>query len=337
MHRRTAVLATVLLALGAGTATPAVAAAETCDWHVAKVAAPAGYDERHTTVTGTDSHGNYSGWVLSNTSDSGVVVLWTNGQPRVVDEFADFTYPQVVDENSAGTVLVSGHQRSTDRTGAFLYAGGHTGHGTLSYLPSPAGYVTDYAVALNERGDVLARGHAVKDGHEVSLLWSTLAAGPTVIDTPYGSGKDLDDDGTVLLYDGASNPAHLWRNGRIIPLAAEYPTMVAAVRAGRVIGTKVESWPESQSLLWTDPAAARPIDNGGTAQAVNAHGLIAGDRGDLVGPPAVWSGTTFLADLPLPDGVTDDAGTYVVGDDDTVFGKAYQYGALKWTCTSTGD
>ncbi|MFC0541479.1 hypothetical protein [Kutzneria chonburiensis] len=333
MHKRVAVLATAMLALGVGTAVPAAAAAQTCTWQVSKVSTPAGYLERSTTVTGTDSHGNYSGTTGSVATDAAIPLVWTNGRPRVADELSDFTYPQVVDENSHGTILVSGTQRGTGRSGAFLFTNAHSGHGTLTNLPTPAGYATDYAVALNERGDVLARGHAVKDGHEVSLYWSTLAAAPIVIDTPYGSGVDLDDDGTVLLYDGADNPAHLWRHGQIVPVAADFPTLFRAIRNGTVIGTKVESpWPESQSLLWREPGTARAIDNGGTAQAINARGLIAGSKGALVGPPAVWSGTTYLADLPLPAGITDDSDVYVIGDDNTIFGRVSDYGPLQWNC-----
>ena len=89
MNRSLAVLAAVLLALGAGTAVPAAAAAKTCTWQVTKVTTPAGYDERQTRVTGTDSHGNYSGTAESNASDAFTPVLWTNGQPRVADELSD--------------------------------------------------------------------------------------------------------------------------------------------------------------------------------------------------------------------------------------------------------
>jgi hypothetical protein len=58
----------------------------------------------------------------------------------------------------------------------------------------------------------------------------------------------------------------------------------------------------------------------------------AGSKGALVGPPAVWSGTTYLADLPLPAGVADDSDVYVIGDDNTIFGRACDYGPLKWSC-----
>lgn len=334
MHRRIGVVATAIITLGTITALPATAEAKTCDWQVSKVIAPAGYEAAHAWITGTDSHGSYSGTVDSTVSDAAVPVLWTNGQPRIADELSDFTYPQVVDENSAGTVLVSGTQRGTGRRGAFLFTGGHSGHGALTYLPSPAGYETDYATALNERGDVLANGHTVKDNHAVTLLWSTLAAGPIVIDTPAGEGSDLDDDGTVLLTDGHGHGS-LWRHGQVVPIASETYTNFHGMRDGKVIGEQTVAWPDSQSLLWTDPATSRPIDHGGTAQSINAHGLIAGNRDAYDGPAAVWSDTTYLADLPLPAGTSAD-GSYLVGDDGTIFGRVSGYGPLRWTCTGTG-
>jgi hypothetical protein len=334
MNRHIGLLAIAILAVGAVVGAPVAAAASTCTWHVSKVPTPAGYDERHTEVRGTDSHGNYVGIVLSTTSDAFRVVLWTDGQPRFVDLFDDFTYPQVADENSAGDVLVSGHQNSTGDTGAFRYA---SGTDTLTHLPSPAGYETDYAVAINEHNDVLAVGHSVKDGHAVSLLWSSLAVGPVVIDSPYGQGIDLDDDGTVLLYDGHSNPAHLWRHGQTTALPGNAPLLFDGMRAGKVIGTQIQTWPESQSLLWNDRSVApRPLDQGGLAQAINVHGLVAGKRDTLVGPAAVWQDTTYLGDLPLPDGARSVPDISLIGDDDTIFGRASDYGPMKWICTSTG-
>jgi hypothetical protein len=333
MRRRLGVLTAAMFVAGAILATPATAAPAACTWTVEKVRIPAGYDAESTNVRGTDSHGNYVGTVVPPVSDSASVVLWNKGEPRVVEQLADFLYPQVVGENSAGTVLLSGHQRSTGRTGVFLYAGGHTGNGTLTYLAPPTGLDTMYAVALNERGDVLATARA-KDGHSVTVLWSILSAGPLVIDTPVGVGSDLDDDGTVLLVDGNAGKGYLWRHGQIVPVTGEPGFyLYGGIRSGKVIGTLVQSWPKSQSLIWDDPATPRQIRNGGTAQAINARGLIAGSRDTLIGPPAVWRDTTLLADLPLPDGLTDDSDTYVIGDDDTIFGRASRVGPLRWTCS----
>ncbi|MEV4313869.1 hypothetical protein [Actinocrispum sp. NPDC049592] len=330
MDKRLGMLISAVLVAGVAAATPAQAAG--CTWTVEKVRTPAGYEDQRTRVEGTDSHGNYSGTTSSPASDSAKVVIWNQGEPHLADAFADFMFPNVTDENSAGTVLVSGSQRSTGRYGIFLYQNAHTANPTLTYVPAPAGYETDYAVALNERGDVLGIAHA-KDGHQVTVLWSNLAAGPIVIDTPLGTGIDLDDDGTVLLYDGRSNPAHVWRHGQITPLTgAAGPFVFGAIRSGKVIGYEVTSWPDAQSLLWYDPASPKAIEDGGTAQAINGRGLIVGSRGTLAGPAAVWRDTTLLAELPLPAGESDDD-TFVVGDDDSIFGRVSGGGPLRWTCS----
>jgi hypothetical protein len=335
-QRRLGALAAILLALAAVPAAPALAGTgpgtgpAACSWAFEKIAPPDGYSPPDVRITGTDSHGNYSGTVTNTATNSARLVIWTGGQPRIVPEIDDFTFPQIVGENSAGTVLLSGTQRSTSRSGVFLYSAA----GVLTYLSAPPGYQTDYAVALNERGDVLASGRSDKDGHAVSLLWSTLAARPQVIDTTVGPGIDLDDDGTVLLYDGNNNPGHLWRGGQLIPLGGPgFPLLLAGIRGGHVIGTEIGAWPESQSVVWHAPGDARPIEDGGTAQAINANGLIAGSRDTLTGPPAVWSDTTHLADLPLPAGFTDDDDIYVIGDDNTIFGGVRDYGPVRWTCS----
>ncbi|HEY2063644.1 MAG TPA: hypothetical protein VGH57_35070 [Amycolatopsis sp.] len=334
VQRRLGTLAAALLALAAVPAAPALAGTgpAACSWTFEKIAPPDGYAPQDVRVTGTDSHGDYSGTVPNFATDSARMVIWTGGVPRIVPEIDDFLFPQIVGENSAGTVLLSGTQRSTSRSGVFLYSAA----GALTYLTAPAGYRTDYAVALNKRGDVLASGSSIKDGHAVTLLWSTLAAAPRVIDTAVGQGIDLDDDGTVLLSDGKNGPGHLWQGGRIVPLGGPgYPLLLAGIRGGHVIGTEIGAWPESQSVVWHAPGDARPIDDGGTAQAINAHGLIAGSRDTLTGPPAVWSDTTHLADLPLPAGFTDDSDMYVIGDDNTIFGSVNGYGPIRWTCTPT--
>jgi len=328
MLRRIAALAFGALALGTVVAAPAAAAAEPCAWGVQKVLPPDGYDARFTRVTGTDSHGGYSGAVLDTGSDMDKVVLWTDGKPRIPGALASFVYPQVADENSAGTVLLSGRLPTSTETGVYLYSAA----GALSRLPAPSGYLVDHAVALNERGDVLALGRSDGDGHFVGLLWSSFAAGPLVIDTPAGLGIDLDDDGTVLLANPDNKAGALWRHGQVIPLTGEdRPVLLRAIRDGVVVGTAIDTWPSSRALAWHGPADPRPLEQGGTADAMNAHGLIAGSLTDLTGPPAVWQDTRLLGTLPVPDGV--DADVFVIGDDGVVFGNTSSaYGPLRWTC-----
>jgi len=333
MSRRAAVLTAAALALGTVFTAPATAsAAEACTWTAHKVVPPDGYSAQFTSVRGTDSHGNYAGDVVDLHVNMGRVVLWTDGQPRIPDALASFVYPHVADENSAGTVLLSGSLPTSTEVGVYLFSGGHRGPGTLTQLPTPAGYRINSAVALNERGDVLASASAVRDDHSVSILWSDLAAGPIVIDSPAGYGIDLDDDGTVLLNAPDNKLGALWRHGQVIPLTGEdRPVLIRAIRNGVVVGTAIDSWPGSRALAWHGPNDPRPLEQGGTAEAINAHGLIAGSLTNLVGHAAVWQDTRLLGALPAPDGV--DADVFVVGDDGTVFGNTgSEYGPLRWTC-----
>ncbi|MCE7003733.1 PKD domain-containing protein [Kibdelosporangium philippinense] len=302
----------------------------TCQWRVEKIKAPDGEEATSTQVNGTDSKGNYSGTAAVGIMEKMMVVLWTDGEPRIAHEFA---FAWVADENSAGTVLVNGNDPQTGRSGVFLLARGHTGNGTVTHLRAPDGYQAEKAVALNDRGDALGSGQRTNDGHGVTLLWP-VGGEPIVIDTPVGAGADLDDDGTVLLHNSDNGSAHLWRSGAVIPLSGNGSFESGVIRAGKILRwEKLESL-AGRSFLYSRPDAPRLIENGGTAEAMNANGLIVGRMSTQIGPPAVWRDTAFLAELPLPDGVTEIAdGSFVVGDDDVIYGTATGYGPVKWTCS----
>jgi hypothetical protein len=332
MFRRAAALTFAALALGTAVTAPSALAAEACTWTAHNIEAPGGYFAADVHIRGTDSHGNYSGDVSDRSVDMGRVVLWTGGKPRIPDALATFVYPNVADENSAGTVLLDGGLPSTTR-GVYLFSGGHRGPGTLSRLPDPRGYRLESAVALNDRGDVLASATDLKDGHRVSVLWSVLAAGSRIIDVPDRYGMDLDDDGTVLLGAPDSKLGGLWRAGVVTPLTGEdRPVLIRQIRNGVVVGTAIDSWPASRALAWHGPADPRPLEQGGTAEATNKHGLIAGSLTNLIGPAAVWQDTKLLGRLPFPDG--GDADVFVIGDDGVIFGNTSNApAALRWTCT----
>ncbi|MEV6643102.1 hypothetical protein [Amycolatopsis sp. NPDC051371] len=332
MFRRAAALTFAALALGTAVTAPTATAAEACTWTAHKIVAPDGYFDSDVNIRGTDSHGNYSGDVSDRSVNMGKVVLWTDGKPRIPDALAPFVYPNVADENSAGTVLLDGGLPSTTR-GVYLFSGGHAGPGTLTRLSDPPGYRLESAVALNDRGDVLTSATALKDGHRVSVLWSVLAAGPRIIDLPDRYGMDLDDDGTVLLGAPDNRLGGLWRAGVVTPLTGEAnPVLIRQIRNGVVVGTAIDSpWPASRALAWHGPADPRPLEHGGTAEATNKHGLIAGSLDDLTGPSAVWQDTKLLGKLPFPDG--GDADVYVIGDDGVIFGNTGgDHASLRWTC-----
>ena len=331
MFRRAAALTFAALALGTAVTAPSATAAEACTWTAHDIEAPDGYSAADVDIRGTDSHGNYSGEVSDRSVDMGRVVLWTGGKPRIPDALATFVYPHVADENSAGTVLLDGGLPATTR-GVYLFSGGHRGPGTLTRLPDPPGYRLESAVALNDRGDVLTSASSLKDGHRVSVLWAVLAVGPRVIDVPDRSGMDLDDDGTVLLGAPDNRLGGLWRAGEVTPLTGEdRPVLIRQIRNGVVVGTAIDSWPASRALAWHGPADPRPLEQGGTAEATNKHGLIAGSLTDLIGPAAVWQDTKLLGRLPFPDG--GDADVFVIGDDGVIFGNTSNApAALRWTC-----
>lgn len=313
-------------------AAPVAATAAPCDWAVSKVVVPDGYNPGFTNVKGTDSHGNYAGTSLrpgTNTSD---LIVWTGGQPRVVHELRHLQWLNMTDENSAGTVLVDGRNVAEGRWAVLLYSAS----GVITDLPAPAGHRLSGATAINERGDVLGHGERILDGRKVGILWSTIAAAPQIIDVTAGTPQDLDDDGTVLLRgDGSGSKAGaLWRGGEVTPLEAKGKyAYLEAIRGGKVIGYEFDgTWPESQALLWDRDGTVREIDDAGTAFAINAGGLITGERSTMVGHESVWRDTTFLGELPYPDGVTTVTETFVAGDDDSLFSHASNYGPLRWTC-----
>jgi len=334
--RSLALIAAIGLACTA-VAAPAAAAPDpaTCTWVVSKVLAPDGYEPTRTHVRGTDSRGNYAGTSTRPGTNTADLVLWTNGQPRVVDGLQHLLFLQMADENSAGTVLFDASWPDQQRRVAMLYSGGHGGAGTFTELVPPAGYRVSGTTALNERGDVLGHGERISDGQAVSLLWSTIAAGPLVIDSSLGSPVDLDDDGTVLLRGRDGTSASLWRNGEVTPLAADgdKQLFVEAIRNGKVVGYEVVSpWPDSQALLWDRDGNVRDIEDGGTAFAINAGGLITGERSTMVGHESIWRDTTFLGELPYPDGITFVSELFVVGDDNTLFSESSRVGPLRWRC-----
>ncbi|VVJ18229.1 Uncharacterised protein [Amycolatopsis camponoti] len=331
MFRRAAALTFAALALGTAVTAPAATAADACTWTAHSIAAPDGYLAADVDIRGTDSHGGYSGTVSDRSVNMSRVVLWTGGEPRIPDALAKFVYPSVADENSAGTVLLDGGSPSAE-WGVYLFSGGHLGPGTLTRLPDPPGYRLESAVGLNDRGDVLASATDLKDGHRVSVLWSVLAAGPRIIDIPDRFGLDLDDDGTVLLRAPDNQLGGLWRAGVVTPLTGEdRPVLIRQIRNGVVVGTAIDSWPASRALAWHGPADPRPLEQGGTAEATNKHGLIAGSLTNLIGPAAVWQDTRLLGRLPFPDG--GDADVFVIGDDGVIFGNTSNApAALRWTC-----
>lgn len=333
---RTSVLALALTTVGAlvGGTNAAAEPASQCKWAASQVVAPEGFEAKKVRVEGTDSHGNYVGTVyITGTMDSKVVV-WTGGQPRLATELGDVDFPGIVDENSSGTVLLEATFPAEGRRKLVLLSGVHTGNGTVTELTAPAGYRDVRGMALNERGDALAYATSDDGRRTVSIVYRGLGAEPVVIETVPGAlGRDLDDDGTVLIVQNMGK-AQLWRDGQLTPLNTPDGTQpfFVGIRSGKVIGSYNTTWPNSQALLWDMPSTFSKIKEGNTPKGINSHGLIVGSRGSHGGPAGVWYRTKFLGELPMTDNVKS-VEDMVIGDDNSIFGSHYAQGALRWTNT----
>ncbi len=334
LSRRSAVFVFGAVLLSAVLSAP-VAAAEPapCAWQVAPVPTD-GWDAAGVFVTGSDGHGNYSGYARFGQDTQ--LLLWTQGgEPESVEPPNDFgTRTQPVDENSAGTVLL---ETSTPEGYArpFRYVGGHTGAGTFHALPTPEGHEQPEVSALNDRGDVVGTARRSADAHMVAVLWPAAGGAPVVIDSPeyhWTGATDIDEDGTVLL--GGAYEAHLWRDGQVIPLPEPAPPVIGrALRGGKAVG--IALGPEApRAVLWNSPSDIQFLDGGGTAEDINQHGLIAGHLDTWNGPAAAWQDAQPLGRLPLPPGAT--AATLLrASDDNTIFGYAEpDIGPVRWTCVS---
>jgi hypothetical protein len=313
-----AVSATTLLS-------PVAAAPAACAWQVAPVTAPSGSKPGNLAVTGTDGHGDYSGYELLGGQDTRFI-LWHQGQPEIQPSPGAST--QSVDQNSSGTVLLTA--LVDGRRQIFTFDGRHTGTGTFTPVPLPAGYDSASAAAINDRGDIVGGARRTADRHSVAVLWSTLStgSGPTVIESPDDSwtgAVDVDEDGTVLL--GGGYKVLLWKNGQVTPLSLT-PSIPRALRAGTAVGLDLRE-DGTHGILWNGPKDPRYLDASSSAEDINAHGLIAGKN--TAGTAAAWQGTQSLGALPLPPGATSATAT-VVGDDGTILGSAGEAGPVAWRC-----
>lgn len=338
---KTSVLAIALTMLGAVVATPSAVAEEkaSCTWTASQVVAPEGYDSKKVRVVTTDSRGNYAGTVSPPNPEpmDGDVVIWTGGRPRVADELGDISYPTVRDENSSGTVLLSARFNAEGRNKTVLLSNAHSGRGTVTEVVAPAGYTDVSGIALNERGDVLARARSIKEGQQVAFLFLANKPEPVVVETWSMAAVDLDDDGTVLITPFSGGYGYLWRDGQHTFLTVPEGTRpsLTGLRSGKVIGYDSTNWPDALGLLWDGPDSVSKLEKTAIISKINAHGTIAGLRAPE--KPGVWQGTKYLGDLPFPVGVTGMRSMDALGDDGSIFGLANAgEGSVHWTSTCAG-
>ncbi|RSM39866.1 hypothetical protein DMA12_28895 [Amycolatopsis balhimycina DSM 5908] len=314
------VAAVVAAAAITATAAPAAEAAGLGHWRAEFLATPEGYPDATGFVRGNDSHGGYAGNLVLG--EASVFVTWSAGRPAVhplPDGMAHFT---VADENSAGTVLGS----ITDA--GFRYQVALFGHGGFRVLPRPADRPLVSAVALNERGDAIARATASDGSDPAVLLWRADDVEHPVVITgmPYLQAADIDDDGTVLV--NSFPGSYLWRDGEFRQLTAppEAAYLYAqAIRNGQVVGNYgTADQLHGEAVRWRSPEQPEILPSSSSGWGINRYGLVVGygarpDPFGPLGPLSVWLNGRALGPLPLPPGFSL-GGAKAVGDDGTIAG-----------------
>ncbi|MBB4678308.1 hypothetical protein [Crossiella cryophila] len=332
--RTTAVVLTVLLA-SAGVSAVATAAPEApaaaCTWRATPVPVPAGADPAYVHVSGADGRGNYSGYYGPTSADV-TFYRWVRGVPVKQAPAPGVSWTLPVDENAAGVVLLRGADFSGGTQKYYVLT--QTRQGVYRQLTVPPGLTSLQPNAINNRGDVVASANRDSDGRGQVLLWRAGSTQATVIDPSeidYPAATDIDEDGTVLLTGGYQ--VALWHNGTVTKLPKPESGVTArGIANGRVLVLDLRT-STPVSYLW-EPKTNWfvHLDRSGPAHAMNKRGLVSGSIGSWSGAPAVWHGTKFLAELPVPAGASTARAT-VVADDGTIFGETYQNTfPFSWTC-----
>lgn len=286
-------------------------------WEAELLALPDGFAGATGHVQGNDSHGGYAGdlW-LDGISH---IVTWSKGRPTVHPQPDGYDAAAVVDENSAGTIL--GHAKDGFWSQPVLLE-----HGRYEILSVPGDWTALGAVALNERGDVLANAQP-NGGDAVAVVWPAAdRAHPVVIGgLPYQRATDIDDDGTVLL--NSSGSSHTWRDGVFqqltAPPGAAYLN-ASAIRNGQITGNSFTAdLLTNQGVRWRSPGQPEVLPSSSTTFGLNRFGLISGngprpDPAGPMGPLSTWLAGRALGPLPLA-GYTSGYGK-AVGDDGTIAG-----------------
>jgi hypothetical protein len=314
--RRAAVLAAA--AVCAVTSAQPAEAAGLGHWEAELLAMPDGFANATGHVQGNDSHGGYAGdlWV-DGTSH---IVTWSKGRPTVHPQPDGYEAADVVDENSAGTIL--GHAK-----GGFWSQPLVLDHGRYELLFTPGDWASLRAVALNERGDVLANARPNGGGDAAAVLWPAGDRAHPVVITglPYLSAADIDDDGTVLL--NSFGKSYTWREGAFQQLTAPPGSAyvnAAAIRNGQITGNSLASdMLTGQGVRWRSPGQPEVLPSSSTTFGLNGFGLIAGNgaRPDPVGPMgplSTWLAGRAMGPLPLAGYTAGYA--KAVGDDGTIAG-----------------
>ncbi|WP_318305840.1 hypothetical protein [Amycolatopsis solani] len=240
-------------------------------------------------LTGSNGKGEYTGTFTVNSVQQ--VVSWRSGQPVVRGLPGGYERADAVDENASGVVVGTAYDYETKANRVFVLDS--TG---FHVKENPPTWENLYAVAVNARGDVLARANRTGP-YAATVLWPADGSAPTIIpsgnDTYYA--RDLDDDGTILFDSGATSA--LWKNGvirQLSPSPAAWAEALA-IRNGVVVGKR--SWGGvEQAARWSTPDSTTGLEGGASAISVNQVGLTAGllpnpSSSAWPGNATAWRGT----------------------------------------------
>lgn len=277
---------------------------------------------------GVDPTGRYIVGDIGTGQEDGRVVLWTDGQARVLPAGA----------RHAAAVNAGGVVVGTDGDGTgWVYR-----DGTLRFLATPPGYHAVLVHAVNGRGDIAGTASGAGDSHH-AVLWS--ADRPQeyrLVGQPGSAATGITEDGTVV---GAMGQLpYRWTpqgTGAALAVPDGYPRasvdsahgewaigMVPGVQQGGAVQMLPVRW-----NLTTGAVSLLPFP--GTTGIAGNGDLLVGDGAPLVVAP---DGTSRR--LPgRPEVRATEAGTYTanaISDDGlTVVGAVYEnqvHRPLVWRC-----
>lgn len=246
---------------------------------------------------------------------------------RLNDEAGGFTvHSDANDINDAGQVVGDIYERS-GRERAVTWIDGQ-----MSFLPNLAGdQGWGAALAINKKGKVVGRSHAVLGGQLVWRATRWFNGAPTDLGSLKKNGESIafgiNDAGVVI---GASEvggqtgsvPVR-WIGNKIsaLPLPAGADGAVSAINAaGTIVGSIVaQGDPHRTAYAWQGDQAVvmskRSADTDTSANAVNAGGVVIGSErapGASYGVPLYWSAVDALPvdlnELVGPAGCVDAFG-----------------------------
>ncbi|MDT7786624.1 MAG: hypothetical protein QOF58_5043 [Pseudonocardiales bacterium] len=273
-------------------------------------------------ITGVDGQGGVTGFYLPSRNDN-TLVRWIGTGVEVVPR-PDGVTKFVTSAGNASGAVAAFADRVDGSTVPMTYTPG-TGY---RELPVPSGYELWLVDDINDRGDVVGRVNPIGSIGSATVLWRADGSAPQVIEpaaAPWPTPVALGEDGTVLLrsYTGT----WLWRDGVLTGVpevgSSAYPRGLTS--DGVVFRSAQGSWKWNEATGVVEEFAGP-----GVVTSVNQNGFATGYLLDEKKTSVVWQGTTVVATLPLPAGVSSAAQT-LVGEGGAIAGFAGTK-PVRWTC-----